>query len=167
MTLLRGDENILDTLRIAFLMERGMQAFYLTAAGKVAHESSSKTFATLGAVEEKHMLKIFDLFTGLTDERGVTFEEFKSRMESDVMEGGVPLLDGLAKASELDFDNAKEVYEFAREREKDSYEFYRGLSAKTTDANAGIILDNLAESEAEHIELIEKEIARLATYLYR
>lgn len=167
MALFHGDEDILQILTVSFLMEKGMQEFYQKAAGSTSYASAAKTFEMLGRVEEKHMLNIFNLYCGLMEEKAVSFDEFKKKMDSEIMEGGVPLLRGIARAKELDFTNMKDVLDFALEREKESYTFYQANVTATSDANARVVFNEMAESEAHHVELIEKEIASLANAIYR
>lgn len=167
MAMFHGDEDILQILTVSFLMEKGMQEFYQKASQNTSYASAAKTFEMLSKVEEKHMLNIFNLYCGLLEEKGVSFDEFKKKMDSEVMEGGVPILKGIARAKELDFTNIKEVLDFALEREKESYNFYQANVVATSETNARVVFNEMAESEAHHIELIEKELASLGTAIYR
>lgn len=167
MAMFHGDEGILQILTVSFLMEKGMQEFYQKASQNSSYASAAKTFEMLSRVEEKHMLNIFNLYCGLMEEKTVSFDEFKKKMESDIMEGGVPILQGIARAKDLDIANIKDVLDFALEREKESYNFYRSNATATSEANARVVFNEMAESEANHIDIIEKELKSLATALYR
>ncbi|MDH4100691.1 MAG: ferritin family protein [Nitrospirota bacterium] len=167
MALFHGDEDILQILTVSFLLENGMQQFYEKASVKASYPSAAKTFETLSKVEDKHMLNIFNLYSGLTEEKALTIDEFKARMKSDIMEGGGTVLQGLAKAENVDFTNIKEVLDFALEREQESFDFYSANAKAASESGAKVLFNELAESEAHHIAIIKKELTAMTSSVYR
>lgn len=58
--------------------------------------------------------------------------------------------------------DVKKIYEYALQREKEGYQFFKSSAEKATHAAAAAVFQNLAEEELKHISFI-KEL--LATYV--
>lgn len=152
-----GKEDLLDALALAFSMEKGSNEFYIKAEEKIIEKKGKEMFKRLASFEEGHMRYIQYLYTSLLEERKlISLTEFKERIPTEIMEGGIKIDQSLAMVEDIPFLDDLDALKMAEDKEHKSYAFYQRLIRKSSDTNAKVIFEELAKEEKRHIKYIEE-----------
>lgn len=152
-----GTENLLNALTLAFSMEKGSNEFYLKAEEKIINKKGKEMFKKLASLEEGHMRYIQYLYTSFLGEgRVISLTEFKEKVPTKIMEGGIKIDPSLAEVEDTPFLDDFDALRIAEHKEHKSYAFYQKLIRKTPDTNAKVIFEELAKAEKKHIKYLEE-----------
>ncbi|MFH1303391.1 MAG: ferritin family protein [Planctomycetota bacterium] len=134
--------NIFDH---AMKMETDGREYYLEHAKKQTSPALKKILLELADDELKH----YNIFKALRDGASA---EYKESEKTRIIRTVKNVFDDLkAKKQDLSFpDDAKSVWEHAREVEKKAEEFYREKAAEITDDGQKKILNRIADEEHRH-----------------
>lgn len=150
-------EDLLGALTLAFSMEKGSNEFYKKAVERIFDKKGKEMFKKLASFEEGHMRYIQYLYTSLMGEkRLIGLSEFKERIPSEIMEGGIKIDPTLAEVEDTPFMDDIDALNIAEDKEAKSYAFYQKLIRKSTDTNAKVIFEELAKEEKKHIKYIKE-----------
>ena len=88
-----GQEDLLQALVEAFIMEKGTREFYAQAAS-ISGAAAKKSFEDLAAWENRHMTYIQSLYQSILDDRELEeFSDFSKKTPAPVTESGIPVKD--------------------------------------------------------------------------
>ncbi len=150
-----------DVLMLSIKLEKGSVEFYSRATEKVASGTAKELFKTLAAVEERHMRKVYDRAVGLLGRGSLPeWEELKTSLKVDYMEGGIEVAPALSGIPEH-LEDEMEALEMAIEREYRSYDFYQRASVFVSDYDTRAFLHKLSTEERWHVEVLLNRIAEL------
>jgi rubrerythrin len=150
--MIKADEGLIQALMDVYMMEKGIYQFYEEVALKTQNSDTKKAFDELAKWEKGHTRYIQYLYQGLLEDWAfVTFDEFSSRMEPEIAEGGMPLKDLKGRIDEFTYLDDIGAINFALQVEAKEYNIYRKLAAETADTNMKVLFENLMEWEQRHI----------------
>jgi rubrerythrin len=132
----------LEALRIAIQAEMDTYRYYVEAMKKFTDREAKNLLAALAEEEKKHRKKLEEKYVKLSGKRLLYLNLPKRRRI------GKPLD---PKATVLD------ILRVAIETERESQEFYEKAAQRTLDAKGKKMLEELAEEERHHAELLEAE----------
>jgi rubrerythrin len=160
--MIRGNEDISEALLNAFRMEKGAQAFYLTASKRMQDQSGVRMFKKLAGMEEKHMRDIYTLYNSFQGDRGpVPFKKFKETMVAEFTESGRKIEAALADVEGRFFVDSREVLQVALAEEKAAQSLYLRLAERSEDPSAASLYRELAEDEMEHMAIIQEVLDQM------
>jgi rubrerythrin len=160
--MIKGKEDLLQSLIDAFLMEKGTKEFYSHASEKAVNSDTRNMFKDLSVWEGKHMDFIQILYQSVIDDRELkSFEEFKNKTKSPVSEAGIPVKDLEAKIEKYSFTDENGALIFAMEIEGKAYNLYRKLSENSVDKNAQVVFKEMMAQEVGHINHLKELRVRL------
>ncbi len=143
-------------------MEKGSNEFYKKAEEKIIDKKGKEMFRRLASFEEGHMRYIQYLYTSLLGEKKlITLSEFKEKVTTDIMEGGIKIDPSLANVEDTPFMDDIDVLNIAGDKEAKSYTFYQKLIRKSSDTNSKVIFEELAKEEKKHIKYIKELIDKI------
>lgn len=158
-----GKEELLEALIEAFIMEKGTNIFYETAAKKAVNREAKEAFLTLAKWEHKHMDYIQSLYQSFVEDRDlVSFETFKENVSAPAVEGGIPVKDLEEKLKEYADINDASVLSLALEIEEKSCALYTKLSETAFDSNTRVFMKDMVEQEQKHIKYLRDLRIKLA-----
>jgi rubrerythrin len=156
-TLVKGNEDLLQALIEAFLMEKGTEEFYEMASEKSINQDARDMFKELSEWERKHMDFIRFLYESIRDSREIkSFKEFESGTGAPVTEAGIPVKELEEKIERYDFADEKQALTLAMEIEGKAYNLYHKLSRNAGDKNAQIVFKEMMEQEVKHIHYLKQ-----------
>ncbi len=85
---LTGSETEGDLLVWAFSQEKGLEEFYRIMGRQVASAEAAGLFMTLADVEDKHQLRVFEMYRTF-DPAAETIERFEAGIDPTTLEGGL------------------------------------------------------------------------------
>jgi rhodanese-related sulfurtransferase/rubrerythrin len=88
LTDLSGSETEGDFLIWAYSQEKGLEEFYRTMGRQVASAEAAALFTTLADVEDKHQLRVFEMYRRFDPARD-TIERFEAGIDPATLEGGL------------------------------------------------------------------------------
>jgi rubrerythrin len=157
-----SNEDLLGALTLAFSMEKGSNEFYKKAEEKIIDRKGKEMFRRLASFKEGHMRYIQYLYTSLLGEKKpITLAEFKEKVPTDIMEGGIKIDPSLANVEDTPFMDDIDVLNTAGDKEAKSYTFYQKLIRKSSDTNSKVIFEELAKEEKKHIKYIKELIDKI------
>lgn len=152
-----GTEDLLSALTLAFSMEKGSNEFYIKAEERIIEKKGKEMFKKLASLEEGHMRYIQHLYTSLLEEgKLISLTEFKEKVPTVIMEGGIKIDPSLAMVEDIPFLDDFDALKIAEDKEHKSYAFYQKLIRKSSDTNAKVIFEDLAKAEKKHIKYIKE-----------
>ncbi len=158
-----GNEDLLQALVDAYLMEKGTREFYAQAARKSLAPAAKSAFAELSAWEGKHMEFVQYLYQALMEDRDVKgFEDFKKRSRPTHAEGGIPVKDLEAKLEIVAIANDLEAITMALGIEGKAYSLYWQLSKTASDSNTRVVFQSMMEQEITHISYLKDMMTRIS-----
>ncbi|NOY53005.1 MAG: ferritin family protein [Deltaproteobacteria bacterium] len=159
--MIRGNEDIPEALLNAFRLEKGAQAFYLSAAERISDENGASMFRRLAGMEEKHMHEIYSLYNGFQGDRSpVSLQQFKEEISAEFMESGGKIEAALSDVSGRFFLDSREVLRLALKEEEAARKLYLRLAERSEDSGTASLYRNLAEDEMAHMEMIREALER-------
>ncbi|SFM66385.1 rhodanese-like domain-containing protein [Thermodesulforhabdus norvegica] len=146
---LKGNESPGELIKLAYLMENNLEAFYIGLSGSDHYpEELRKTLGLLAGFEKSHK----ELLTRLYREEVGTSISIES-FALDILEGGVGAGDIEATLS-LSPDRPDEVLEFALTVEAQAYDFYYRCLTEWKDDKGKKVLSELAQAEKKHMRIV-------------
>lgn len=156
-------KTLAEALARAMDLEKGTQLFYLSAAetAQSGAPGLARTLRTLAAVEESHARVLHHRLQQEREKSGDSrkegFEKIYAALPGDILEGGLPLEEALARAAGAGTAFCLEVTDLALEIELSAYDLYRNLAASGDPGLKGIFL-KLAEDELGHQRLLVRQL---------
>ena len=161
--MITGKEDLLTALIEAYLMEKGTNEFYASAAEKAVNAAAGKMFGELSRWEEQHMEYIQYLYQSVDQNRDIQgFADFKEKTQSPDTEAGIPVRDLEKKLELTKYADDQGAVTLALEIEAKAYNLYRKLSEGSSDSNARVVFKEMMEQEIKHVDYLKKLRAQLA-----
>lgn len=142
-----------EIVGLAWALEEGSKLFYQGVSGQFADDPEiQKTFDWLISAEqnhEKHLLETYEALTGAQPDFAKLRAKFTDSLNGAVMEGGVPVKEG------LEWVKGKGVsasLELAMALEVNAYDLYIKMSKAIDDKQAQQIFEKLSEEEQVHLQ---------------
>jgi len=154
----------LNALQVALKMERDGRQFFLDARDKATHPLARETFASLADWELEHMRIIKRFHASLKDtgkwesaeslqsRKGEAIQAFKT-----VFQEAREHIDETVKAEAGDL----EAYRTARDMEGKIAVFYQEQASESSDENARLFYDFMADQEQEHYQILDNALQYL------
>lgn len=148
-------KTLTEFLYTAMNMEKGAERFYRLIVEKYPSEAFAQVFEQMAGVETAHAKLIYKIYTKVTEQTTVAFEDFYQDLPGDIVEGGEHLeryMDQLANISE---NPCSALMDLALDIEFSAFDLYRTLANQKTDdpQMAGVFLD-IAQAEKSHMRMI-------------
>ena len=142
-----------EIVGLAWALEEGSKLFYQGISEHFTDDSEAqKMFEWLVAAErnhEKHLLETYEELTGTQPDFAKLREKFSDSLSGTVMEGGIPVKDGLEWAKDK---GVTESLELSMSMEVNAYDLYIKMSRAIKDKQAQQIFEKLSEEEQIHLE---------------
>ena len=142
-----------EIVGLAWALEEGSKLFYQGVSGYFADDPEiQKMFKWLVAAEkshEKHLLETYEVLTGAQPDFAKLRAKFSDSLSGTVMEGGIPVEDGLEW---IKGKGVSESLELAMALEVNAYDLYIKMSRAIDDKQAQQIFVKLSEEEQAHLE---------------
>ena len=132
----------LEALRIAIQAEMDTYRYYREAIKIFTDQEAKKLLAALAEEEKKHRKKLEEKYARLSGKRLLYLNLPKKRRISKPLDPSASVLD---------------ILRVAIETEKESLDFYQRAAERTLDARGKKMLQELAEEERQHVEMLEAE----------
>jgi rhodanese-related sulfurtransferase/rubrerythrin len=156
--LIAESATVRDIFLLGMKLEKGLYDFYTAAIKKTRASKIKNVFRILANAEDGHMQR---LYRRATDTLGkgsfAPFEQLRSELEGDYMEGGIKVHPAL-EIQEIKFKDKNEVLEIALEKEYLSYDFYKKAAALVNNADAKTLLHELAIEERNHADILIRQL---------
>lgn len=168
MRLFTGQKDPLGALARAMELEKGAQAFYLTAArvAKNAAPELAPILLTLADVEKAHAKVLYHRLGQVqAASSGSPLEPFEQRyaaLPGDILEGGLSLDEALAGIAKDKTHFCLDVTDLALEIELAAYDLYKNLAADAAGDLEQTFL-KLAQDELGHQRLLIRQFPRCGT----
>ncbi len=154
--MITGEEDLLQALIEAFVMEKGTKEFYSHASDCAVNDEAKSVFMELSQWEEKHMDYILFLYQAIKGDRDIrSFKEFQNMAEAPVTEAGIPVKELEAKTEKHNFTDEMDALTLAMEIEGKAYSLYHRLSINAKNSNAQVIFKEMMEQEIKHINYLK------------
>ena len=142
-----------EIVGLAWALEEGSKLFYQGVSEHFADDpEAQKMFEWLVAAEkshEKHLLETYEGLTGVQADFAKLRAKFSDSLSGTVMEGGIPVKDGLEWIKDK---GVSESLELAMAMEVNAYDLYIKMSRAIEDKQAQQIFEKLSEEEQIHLE---------------
>jgi rubrerythrin len=142
-----------EIVGLAWALEEGSKMFYQGASKYFADDlEAQKMFEWLVSAEkshEKHLLVTYETLTGTQPDFTKLRAKFSDNLKGAVMEGGVPLKEGLEWIKDK---GVSESLQLAMAMEVNAYDLYIKMSKAIDDKQAQEIFEKLSEEEQVHLE---------------
>ncbi len=132
----------LEALRIAIQAEIDTYKYYRDALKHFTDHEAKNLLAALAEEEKKHRKRLEDKYAKLSGKRLLYLNLPKKRRFTRPLDPNASVLD---------------ILKVAIETEKESRDFYEKAAQRTIDARGKRMLEELAEEERHHVELLEAE----------
>jgi len=132
----------LEALRIAIQAEMDTYRYYIEAMKLFTDQEAKKLLAALAEEEKKHRKRLEEKYAKLSGRRLLYLNLPKKRRISKPLDPNASVLD---------------ILRVAIETEKESQDFYERAAERTLDARGKRMLQELAEEERHHVEMLEAE----------
>jgi rubrerythrin len=150
LDLFTGRETPAETLIVAYSLEEGLRAFYVSMIPKVQNDDAGQVFEKLASIEIKHKDRIFAEYckiSGADENR----DKFEKEVVIPAMEGGLTTEEYL-KRYEPDLEVAEEILSLAMAIEAQALDLYQRASEKAASAESKGVLMQIANEERAHLE---------------
>ena len=137
----------------AMKMEEDGRAYYLEHAQKTSIPALKKILLELADDELKH----YNLFKDLRDSQSASYEETGATKILSTTKNVFEVLKDEQAGQDLPLDSIN-VWEHARQVEKDAEEFYRGKASEADDDNQKNIWNAIANEEHKHYKAIDNVV---------
>jgi rubrerythrin len=142
-----------EIVGLAWALEEGSKLFYQGVSKYFADDlEAQKMFEWLVSAEkshEKHLLETYETLTGTQPDFTKLRAKFSDNLKGAVMEGGVPLKEGLEWIKDK---GVSESLQLAMAMEVNAYDLYIKMSKAIDDKQAQEIFEKLSEEEQVHLE---------------
>lgn len=150
MALLSGDETPAEAIKLAYGIEVGLGEFYRKMAESGKDSQLSDLLLKLANIEEKHKLKLLELFNAI-DQASIEKEVFEKDIESSVMEGGFTTQEFIEQYRPV-MQTVADVISIAMMLETQALDLYMRYADKSKEEKAGEVFLILAEEEKGHLK---------------
>jgi len=145
--------NAEEIVGLAWALEEGAKLFYQGVSEQFKEDSEAqKMFEWLISAEkshEKHLVETYETMSGVQPDFVKLRAKFSDNLSGSVMEGGIPVKDGLEWAKGK---GVSESLELAMAMEVNAYDLYIKMSRAIKDKQAQQIFEKLSEEEQVHLE---------------
>jgi rubrerythrin len=142
-----------EIVGLAWALEEGSKHFYQGVSEHFADDPEAhKMFQWLVSAEknhEKHLLETYEKLTGKQPDFAKLRAKFSDSLSGTVMEGGIPVKDGLEWIKDK---GVSESLELAMAMEVNAYDLYIKMSRAIDDEPAQQVFEKLSEEEQVHLE---------------
>ncbi|MDI6854443.1 MAG: rhodanese-like domain-containing protein [Deltaproteobacteria bacterium] len=149
LDLVRGDETPSEMLALAFGMEKALQKFYETMAGKSQDQELTNLLTRLGHIEAAHQRQVFERYQALNPDTK-DMAALEAEVNADVMEGGYNVKEFLTK-NEPYMQTAPQILEVAMMVETQALDLYLRFASKSREEETRETLFAIAEEEKAHL----------------
>jgi rubrerythrin len=151
-------DELLDALKTALEMEKEGYDLYIKASDKTSNKLGKATLIAIAKKELDH-IKAIEEFANRNFDRAIGSINPKEKKEyvQTIMAGLKSRLDEKVK-KDSDLDNA---YKVALELEKKSFNFYKDLKSRSSDAKAKDFFQFLMGEENTHYQLLQETLEYL------
>jgi rubrerythrin len=138
----------MDVFKFAMEKEKFSEDYYRRLSKKTSNKGLSNILTMLAQEERKH----FNAIQQMQQQRP------QQKMDTDVLGNARQVFENMRQSVEnFSFDVTEvELYEKARDIEKDSRQFYLEKSNEVTDASHKEIFKKLADEEQKHLVLVQR-----------
>jgi rubrerythrin len=138
----------MDVFKFAMEKEKFSEDYYRRLSKKTSNKGLSNILTMLAQEERKH----FNAIQQMQQQRP------QQKMDTDVLGNARQVFENMRQSVEnFSFDVTEvELYEKARDIEKDSRQFYLEKSNEVTDASYKEIFKKLADEEQKHLVLVQR-----------
>ncbi len=145
----------MEAVQTAMKMEEDAIRFYSEAAEKTAHPFGKKMFHSFALDEKRHLEMLKGIFEGLNIEirEGDPGEAVKSIFET--------MKSGMMERIKATTDEINAL-KMALEMEKEGFEYYKKITAGTSDEKEKALFQRLAREEEKHYSILQNTHAFLA-----
>lgn len=150
VALLSGDETPAEAIKLAYGIEVGLGEFYRKMAESEKDSQLADLLVKLANIEEKHKLKLLELFNAI-DQTSIEKEVFEKDIESSVMEGGFTTQEFIEQYRPV-MQTVADVISIAMMLETQALDLYMRYADKSKEEKAGEIFLILAEEEKGHLK---------------
>jgi rhodanese-related sulfurtransferase/rubrerythrin len=161
LDLVRGDETPVEITQLACGMERALQLFYETVAGRTEDQELKSLLLDLARVEKIHRQRLLETYRQLEPE---TQEETvcSDAVTAGTLEGGFNLQEFMA-ANEAYLDTTPHVLDLAMMLETQALDLYLRFADRCSQDATKTILFTIADEEKLHLarlgRLLEEKLA--------
>lgn len=145
--------NVEEIVGLAWALEEGSKHFYQGVSEYFTDDpEAQKMFEWLVSAEEnheKHLLETYEELTGVQPDFVKLRAKFSDSLSGTVMEGGIPVKEGLEWIKGKD---VSESLELAMSMEVNAYDLYVKMSRAIDDKPAQQIFEKLSEEEQIHLQ---------------
>jgi rubrerythrin len=138
--------SLTDAILLSVARETQSHEYYSLLASAMKNEESAAKIRNLAAMEAVHRREAIKLFKKLVG------------AEPDISKVELPLYPDIPSNTA----NIYVVLQFAADKEKDAYDFYKELATKTDDEKIHKLFLKFSEEELEHCNLLNAEAAALS-----
>lgn len=159
MELFSGMESVEDILKVAYSLEQGLEAFYLSMEKKAENSRVKSLFSKLSEIEVKHQLSILAVYDSLVPGK-IDQVDFEALVAIQAMEGGMTT-DQYLELFNPDLDSPVEVVSLAMSIEAQALDLYQRVGMGMSHVPSREILLDIANEEKAHLASLGKLIEEL------
>lgn len=147
-----------DALRTAMNLEKGAWRFYRQILETHAQEAFAPAIQQLSQAEESHARMIYAFWKPHQVEPP-GFESLFQQLGGEIIEGGEPLQEVLARLKAATSEPCLDVLEMALDIEYRAYDLYRNMAEQETDAERRQSFLAIAQAEKKHMRILSQTLA--------
>jgi len=155
LELLVGSENFLDSVRLAYKMEDGLQKFYQALADRASDNQQKNLYVRLSLFEEKHKIKLKQECQDLCKENDL---QEGAGLDSS-MEGGYKISELIDRTEAVNRTQI-DIVETAMILETQAMDLYIRMARKSEGSMRKLFF-NLADEENVHLSYLTDEFEKL------
>jgi rhodanese-related sulfurtransferase/rubrerythrin len=158
--LIAEEATVRDILMLGIKLEKGSYDFYKAAKNKTRSPAIKNVLQILANAEEGHMQRLYRRAIETLGKSSLApLAKLADEQRTDYMEGGIEINPALADYR-AEFKDKREIIETAIEKEYMSYDFYKQAATVIHNANAKILLHELALDERNHADILLRLLAQ-------
>jgi sulfur-carrier protein adenylyltransferase/sulfurtransferase len=163
LSLVRGDETLVEIITLAYGMEKALQLFYETLQGESQDQELRALFQQLAGVEINHEERLFAAYRQAAAADAQDREGFEAAIVPQTLEGGFDAQEFL-EANREHLKTVPEVLDLAMMLETQALDLYLRFTERCEVADTREVLYNLAGEEQEHLArlggLLEEKLGK-------
>jgi rhodanese-related sulfurtransferase/rubrerythrin len=153
-------EAVDDVYRFGYGMERSLQGFYKTLAGKTESVENRDLFLTLASFEDKHMRQLYALYSQAV-QAPISLDEFEALPDSGIGEGGFDPESYLTQLGHKTSDR-QDIIELAMAIEAQALDYYMRCAFRSAPGDDADSFQRLAREEQGHLRMLTQMLDRMA-----
>lgn len=146
LSLIHGDEDPLQIIRLSYGMEDGMAAFYRTVADSASNDRVKDLALGLARVEERHKSHLLDI----VEAEGLDAAAVTGQLASGIVEGGFDIQDFLA-GNKVFTPGVTDILDLSLILETQALDLYLRLARHLENERAKQVLFDIANEEKGHL----------------